>query len=79
MWISVLEFQAHDHGLHRLGQRRKRNSEKSRDPIIRGHDEHPEGIARITRWVRQEGRLEQFQLMLEVEATIGRERRVEER
>ena len=32
---------------------------------------NPKEIARITRWIQQEGRLEQFRLTLEVEATMS--------
>ena len=31
---------------------------------------NPTDIARITRWIQQEGKLEQFRLTLEVEATM---------
>ena len=31
---------------------------------------NPKDIAKITRWIQQEGRLEQFRLTLEVEAAM---------
>ena len=79
MRISVLERQARDHGLFQLGQGRGEILRKAESQSFEAMMNNPKDVARITKWIQREGRLEQFRLTLEVEATMReRERRERE-